>query len=140
MQRCRSFPLRGWPSGGQGQAARGGSLAGDELNEGLVGLAVCVGVELSGQHEAHPTLDVCIGQGGAPLVADQAGGLISDALKQISHEAVQDGLGLLGQAEACVNFPQKLREIDGKGRLLAGAQAAAAAAVAGPGFPLFPVG
>ena len=81
--------------------------------------------KVSRQQQAHSGLDLSVRDGGALGGADQARGLVGDALEDVLRERIQDAHGLLRQAQALVNLPQNPGEIGGET-----VEAAAAAAAA----------
>ncbi len=89
------------------------------LGHGLGTLADCVLGQLSGQMEAHGSLDFPAGDGVLLVVVSQAGGLGSDTLEDVVHERVHDAHGLAGDAGVGVDLLQDLVDVDGVA-LLAG--------------------
>ena len=88
-------------------------LAAGVLGDGLGALRHGVLGQLSGQQQAHGSLDLPTGDGVLLVVVGQAGGLPGDALKDIIHEGVHDAHGLAGDACLGVDLLQDLVDVDG---------------------------
>ena len=86
-------------------------LVGGELGHGLGALGDGVLGELTGEDEAHGSLDLAGGHGGLLVVAGELGRLGGDLLEDVVDEGVQDGHTFLGDTSVRVNLFQYLVDI-----------------------------
>ena len=83
------------------------------LGDGLGALRHGVLGQLTRQQQSHSSLDFSGGDGAAPVVVGQPGGLGGDALKDVIHEGVHDGHGLGADASVRVHLLQHFVDVDG---------------------------
>jgi hypothetical protein len=93
-----------WVSTLLGLGVLGDSLG--ALRHGVLG-------QLTRQEKPDCSLDLSGGDGAAPVVVGQAGGLCGDALKDVIHEGVHDRHGLGADASVGVDLLQHLVDVDG---------------------------
>ena len=89
--------------------------SGGVLGDGLGALRDGVLSELTGEEEAHGSLDLSGGQSVLLVVADELGGLKSDLLKDVVDERVHDVHRSLGDANLGVDLLQHAVDVDGEG-------------------------
>ena len=83
------------------------------LGDSLGALRHCVLGQFTGQEKPDCGLDLSGGDGAAPVVVGQTGGLCGDALKDVIHEGVHDRHGLGADASVRVDLLQHLVDVDG---------------------------
>ena len=69
--------------------------------------------ELTGEEEAHGSLDLAGGEGGLLVVAGEAGCLEGKALEDVVDEGVEDGHAALGDAGVGVDLLEDLVDVRG---------------------------
>ena len=89
------------------------SLAAGVLRDGLGTLTDSMFSQLAGQNKTDSCLDLSRGDSGFPVVVSKAGGLASDALKDVIDEGVHDAHGLARHTGVGVDLLHDLVNVHG---------------------------
>ena len=91
------------------------NCSGGELGDGLGALGDGVLGELTGEEEAHGSLNLAGGEGVLLVVADETGRLGGDLLEDVVDERVHDAHGSLGDAGLGVDLLEDSVDVDREG-------------------------